>query len=176
MKWNKLFVVTALILLIGMAVEIVDRITRPKIQPVNLGQSGQVGIQETEAELVIKYTEGGKNFQLVFEPKSGQVIIRLPIIAGKDNTEETLDLLVKEVVRLVSPRGAVKLGGSGMTFYFKRGYPVWSPFGLFGPGDDFKCLYFAQEALVSSGFIEAEGIQESEIPSYYPYPKEVKNL
>ena len=123
-------------------------------------------------DLVVGYDgPNGKPFELVYNAKSQQVVLRTNASIVDFIGDDSVERLKTEVVRLISTESPVALGDSGISFRFVKGqYPIWGPHQEMVPGYNYHCLFFAEKALVKEGVIEAEGLPVR--PDYfYPYPE-----
>ncbi|MBI2100949.1 MAG: hypothetical protein HYT47_02935 [Candidatus Vogelbacteria bacterium] len=129
--------------------------------------------QQMVPELVVGYNgPDGKPLELIYNPKSQRVILRVDASSGGFLNTDELERLKIEVMRLVSVgKMPVPLGDSGISFKFVEGqYPIWGPHHQVGPGYRYRALLFAERAVIKDGVIEASGLSAKPEPGlYYPY-------
>ncbi len=128
-----------------------------------------------DGEIIVSY-RGYQNYgyELMCDSR-GRVTLQIDISKDLSMTERdsVLERMKMEVVRLVSTGKIVKLGNSGLSFQFNKGYPIWGPYGQWSQMQHTVCLLFAKNCVVVNGVIRASGTLCPH--GYYPYPDTIRS-
>ncbi len=144
------------------------------IAPVSRAEFGNAKSETRDGETVIEYaTYKGRPVQLAIGTDfSATLRVKFPhsISPPLGEGDDALNFLKGEVEYLISQNKPIKLGNSGLSLVFNKGFPEWGPHALLSRDGSYQCLAFARKARFGNGgTISVEGLSETEIPPYYPY-------
>lgn len=115
-----------------------------------------------EQDVVVTYgTLDNRPVELVYEPSTRRVILRVSLASYSDatNKDSVLEYLKQQVQKIARPGNSVALG-NGYRFTYTGGHPIWGPHSEHGPGYDYSCLMFAENARLVGKEITAGGTKQ----------------
>jgi hypothetical protein len=127
-----------------------------------------------QTEAVFDYgTFNGHDVQLVLMPKENKMLLRVVLpnagALSPRNTDEALDYLKREVLRITSTTRQIPLDHNGNSFVWEGGHPLWAPYSQVSPDVSFMCLAFGRNGKFLPHKIQAGGFPSS---GYYNGYKE----
>ena len=119
-------------------------------------------------EVIIPYGQyHNRPVEIVYDSLTKHVTLRIfQVVTGTQ--DNSLSYLKSEVTKLTSKNTSTKIG-SEYTLSYAGGYPLWGPYELGGPNNNYDCLEFSDSAKLVGRTLIIYG-KKTKGSGYYGYP------